>query len=240
MQPPAEERADERRQHEVRHRPVVALARVHGHHQVGPELQHRVDEALEPLVVDRHGVGLQHDERAGADAAGDAERELERGAAAGHAMERHGAELAGPRRVDRADEGKRAVAEPLGGGVGRARVGVDQQGRDSGEVLLETGADRLDDPRDRRAVVVGGHAHDHVRLGQLLELPLDVRRQRPDGARGHRSRWIASASSSASCRVIRNERRTCSRPAAPMRGISSGLFRRWRMRNAAPSIECTV
>ena len=39
---------------------------------------------------------------------------------------------------------------------------------------------------------------------------------------------------------MRNERRTCSRPAAPMRAISSGAFSRWRRRKAAPSTELTT
>jgi hypothetical protein len=198
VQPPAEQGADERRQHEVRHRPVVAMARVHGQHEIGAVLQDRARESLEPLVVDRHGVGLQHDERLGAETAGDAERELDRGAAAGHTVERHGGELAGRRRMDRAHQRQPGLAEAFGGGVRRARVGVDQHGRHALEVLLEARAHRLDDLGDRRGVVVGWHTHSDVRRDEAFELPLDVGRQRRGGLRGHRSRWIASASSSTS------------------------------------------
>ena len=238
VQPPSIQGADERRQHEIRDRAVVPLPGVQGQHEVGALLEHGARQALEPFTADRRDVGLEHDERARAEAPRDADRQPERGAAAGHAVEGHRGELRGGRLVMRAHERQTAVGEPLRGGVRRARVGVDQDRRHAGEVLLEPGADGVHDHGHRRGVVVGRHRHGEVRLRQALELAVDVGgERRAVRERAHRVRWITSARSSTSSRVIKKERRTCSRPAAPMRGISSGLFSRWRMRKAAPSTE---
>ncbi len=238
VEAPAEQCADERCQHEVGDRAVVPVARVDGQHQVGAVLEDGPEEALEPLAGDRRDVGLEHQQGADAESPRDADRQAQRRAAAGHAVERHGAELCGRRLVLGPDEGQPAFGEPLHGRVRRAGVGVDQDRRRAGEVLLETTAYGVHDRRHGGGVVVGQHGHRELHRRQAVELPVDVGRElRADDDSAHRVRWTPRASSSASSRVSRNERRTCSRPAAPIRGMSSGLLRRWRMRKAAPSTE---
>ncbi len=117
MQPPAEQRADERSQHEVGDGAVVPVACVHGHHEVGAVREHGRNEALDPLAGDRCDVGFEHDQRANPEPARDPDGQTQRRPASGHPVKRHGAELRGRRLVVGPHEGQPAVGEPLHGGV---------------------------------------------------------------------------------------------------------------------------
>ena len=254
----AVQRADQRGQDQIRDRAVIAVASVGGDHEVGLVLNQGTGQAGEPLVGDRDDVGLQHDDRPGPQSLRFLTGQPESGAPPGHAVKGHDGTLGDGRVVVEEHDRKAGGGDEIGCAVGGARVDVHQGGRHSGEVMLEAGSHRCGHGRGRGGVVVGQEADRQVRGGggraagggrggavragarpQRSEVGPGLGHVTGSGV-GHPVRWISSARWSVSWRVTRKERRTCSRPAAPMRAISSGLLSRCRMRKAAPSTEWTV
>jgi hypothetical protein len=178
VEPSSEERAQERREEQLRHRALVRVARVEGRDVVGLGLEDGRAEPGHPLGRGADRVRLDDEQGPDAEAAGDPERDAQRRAPAGHAVEGDGHPLGDRPAVTDEDEGQAARREFLPRGVRGLGVHADEGGGQVGEVPRESLAHGGGDRPHRLRVVVGEERHREVAGPQVLDRRLHVGSER--------------------------------------------------------------